>query len=641
MKTEHRILAKKITVPIIMSCVSFAFFLFVLEISLRLISFSINHRFFSSLNEPRGTEVTILCLGDSYTVGGQGSFEASYPKILEIKLKGVTPLQYKVFNGGVCEANSTQVLRRLRKIISLRHIDHVILEVGSANRFNLVGYNFYKNKRNRPWEELRVLKMLRILCTNIRGLWVKSESSDHFNSLPMPFTRHGNDTVTKLSTEKRPAETVNEVNRYIESASSLMKLGEYAEAENILKDAIKIHPDNLELHFFLGKFYFARERFDEAEALFEDLIRLDLLNYKYYLSLAVCLDTHYKYALSEINFMSQNELLPIRGHPYYMISENNADNAEQHKTRIEQLILKTLSLAPNNGPEAIRAYSMLSDLYKGTAKHKKVLDAVRKLENVPENVMALLYWRQGDLVKAEEGYKKWLGKNTNNQKAYEELANFYNTLGRTKEADSINNVRRIKFSAFDPGQKTPKKTIQDRVAEKLLAIRTCPRDFHEYYRLIKAFDVQNKYSASQILDSLEKIMLEDPNIKKNATFMHYCSFFKDRQKWETDIYKWLEHDLDEMADLCSKNGINLIIQDYPYPYQKVNETLKKAAQKRGLLFVENQSIFDKLTHEESWGKYFFDDDHCTTVGHEVMVDNILKVLKDNNVIPTSPPINPN
>ncbi|MFH1619955.1 MAG: tetratricopeptide repeat protein [bacterium] len=672
MKNKFKIPAEKITVPLAIILAGFIALFSALEIGLRLISHNLDKPFLTSVKETGGARITILCMGDSYTVGGQGTFEDSYPKILEEKLNSMYPGKYKVFNGGVCEANSTQVLRRLKKIIGLRRIDHVILQAGSANRFNLVGYNLYKNRKPAVGEEFRVRKMIRILVTNIKGRLLKFRSTRFFERLPAYPDTQTNPADTNSRSENEPTALSGPDSSPVRMAQKHMVRGDYGTKEKLLKQAVDKNPADDKLAGQLGWFYAQYGRFDEAEAVFRKRIERDPKNYTHYTDLAECYQRHHRYSLLEATFMPGDELLPIQAQSYYMITDDNSDALVQNE--IENLLKKAVKLAPMDkipriklasfyaftsrnkeakailkdihkkwpdSPDACIAFSKMYKYLRALQPGQEMLNAACDFRNVPDSILADICESKGEYAKSESIHKKLIKNNPGDWNSYIQLAEFYQRQQRIEDANNMLSMglRQCKKTAADippfllPVTDSSRMTKPEKMMQASLnEIRSKPRDFHYYYYLLKTYELQNKFNAGHVLAVLEDVKRKDPDIAKNVTFMHYCSFFSEQEKWENGIYKWLANDLDEIADLCSKAGINLIIQNYPYPYYAVNKTLKRASEKHGLLFVNNQSVFDKLTRENSRVKYFKDDDHCTALGHRIISDNIILAMKNRHII---------
>jgi len=323
--------------------------------------------------------------------------------------------------------------------------------------------------------------------------------------------------------------------------------------------------------------------------------------------LAKCYQEHYRYSLLETTFMPGDELLPIQAQPYYLITDDNF--AALVPTKIEDLLKKAVNLAPTDKTPRLK----LARFYARTSRIKQAKTMLQ------------------DII------KKWPDSSHDACNAFHDIAGDWWNPDKESEIEAFFAICAVRPKSIPPVLSTYERSQRpaQMMRRSLDRIREDPRNFHAYYHLMKFYELQNTYNARDVLDFLEEIKQQDPNIINNTTFMQYCSFFNDRKKWEKKLYQWLEHDLDEIADLCSRAGINLIIQNYPYPYHAVNEILKHASAKRGLLFVDNQSLFDKLTRGSSPGKYFQDDDHCTALGHEIIADNVIRAMKSRNIIVAS------
>ncbi len=111
----------KVGTKLIISAVSLLFFLGILETGLRIAGRIYSGRITAESGSyvKDGDYITILTIGDSYTVGGAVAREDSYPSILQEKLSAEVKEYVRVINGGICEANSTQVLQVLQ---ALQHL---------------------------------------------------------------------------------------------------------------------------------------------------------------------------------------------------------------------------------------------------------------------------------------------------------------------------------------------------------------------------------------------------------------------------------------------------------------------------------------------------------------------------------------
>lgn len=125
-----------------MNLVMFIVFFIFLEAGLRIVGYGYSRGrviFESNFVKDSGKTRTILCLGDSFTYGGNVKSNQIYPyflwKILQKDMKN----NIRIVNRGYCERNSTQILSELRDNIKKFEPQVVILLVGSTERTNLIG----------------------------------------------------------------------------------------------------------------------------------------------------------------------------------------------------------------------------------------------------------------------------------------------------------------------------------------------------------------------------------------------------------------------------------------------------------------------------------------------------------------------
>lgn len=95
-------------------------------------------------------EFVILCLGDSHTYGVDAPRNLSYPRQLANLLNNADPnTKYRVINYGVPGFNSSQALRRLRKLYAAGETRPrvVIINVGKNNDHNFQEARFWLDKQ--------------------------------------------------------------------------------------------------------------------------------------------------------------------------------------------------------------------------------------------------------------------------------------------------------------------------------------------------------------------------------------------------------------------------------------------------------------------------------------------------------------
>ncbi|MBZ0165161.1 MAG: hypothetical protein K8I00_00040, partial [Candidatus Omnitrophica bacterium] len=170
----------------------------------------------------------------------------------------------------------------------------------------------------------------------------------------------------------------------------------------------------------------------------------------------------------------------------------------------------------------------------------------------------------------------------------------------------------------------------DRAIDSYLqAIALDPEADYFYYEINKLFDSQSHYTSKMMYDKLKSLAAETPGMSLSKMYQNHLQLYQDRQKWEAGIEEWVRHDLDHMAALCRKKGVKLIIQKYPVSYPMANKVLEETARKYSLPVVDHLSRFEAL---EPKNKYFFDDDHCTRIGHQIMAANIMDTLVKSEII---------
>ncbi|MBU2035158.1 MAG: hypothetical protein KJ722_04040 [Candidatus Omnitrophica bacterium] len=153
----------------------FFVFLLILEIALR-ISGLLYVRFSQVSNKPVSNKkgvYTILCLGDSFTLGIGGSKGHSYPEQLEILLNsGGLDKKFKVFRE--FRINSSTVLANLKQDLQKYKPDSVIIMTGCNDRWSMENCRFFGAKNgNLPaaidafLHVSRVYKLIKISFLNI------------------------------------------------------------------------------------------------------------------------------------------------------------------------------------------------------------------------------------------------------------------------------------------------------------------------------------------------------------------------------------------------------------------------------------------------------------------------------------------
>lgn len=563
--------------------VSFIFFLFLLEVSLRIIGavWQQNRPDYLSEESIEKHDNVVACFGDSYTVGGLGAKDLSYPGILN----NMTADKITVLNLGVCESNSSQVLEAIGNYTSANNPKAIVLLVGAANK-----YNFYGMKKINFYHKLRIYKMYKIIKLSLADRFLKKQVKKSFRETPNTGYYLSND-IEKIFSDARqidnPRGTLHMANYYMSRKNDRLPIqSSFVEAgHKKIKEIIeslseqekqKILIDIVNIYSFIGDKDKAGHYYELAKKHSPEKAKEMFVFY--------CLDNHdmeEKDKLKSFNdFIAEN---PYDG--YCNILVYYLDKAVFIKDEAEKA--RRLNLA------------------------KYYLDKIIKIdpENRRTHEMTLAFYREnGEFEKAQELYEtKFLeqGMSTRFRSFYYKMAYYLIYYGKFSEAVEYF------LKAFEQNPKL---------------------DLHCYYYFSKAFDLQNKYDAKYVLNEFDKISLKYPYLKNNTFFNTCKKSFKNRLDFEKEILEWLQCDIEKIIYLCKKKNIKLFMQNYPFPYHAVNKLLRQIAEKNNIMFIDNYSVFEKMTEQYGFGKYFLDFDHCTEEGHKIIADNVYSALIKNKIM---------
>lgn len=219
----------------------------------------------------------IVCLGDSYTYGTGAGFEHSYPAQLEDMLnKRQKGIKFQVFNLGVPGYNSEQVKQRLKKSIIKLKPDSVIVITGDNDP-----WNFALTEKKVTLLGLKTKAILSGL--RIYRLFAKLTADTTFKDDGMDVNKlilYGNkcranlhfkkaEEYYKKVLEKEPNNTVG----LLELARCYKLNGEFNKATNILKSAIRLDSNNVEIWGELDDLVIHQNKAEEKVKLFASLLQ--------------------------------------------------------------------------------------------------------------------------------------------------------------------------------------------------------------------------------------------------------------------------------------------------------------------------------------------------------------------------------
>lgn len=182
-----------------------------------------------------GSGGTILCLGDSFTVGASAPERQSYPAQLEhILNRNGSGLTFTVINDGRLGQNTAQLLDELERELDETSPSLVVLLTGGANAWNFYGYHSYLEEGwpARLADRLDTIKLVK-LARLLKAAGAASED-------PLPrLTGKAGGTPQCLP----PASAPRIAALYREAELALGK-GDRAAAIERLKEAVLLDPGN-------------------------------------------------------------------------------------------------------------------------------------------------------------------------------------------------------------------------------------------------------------------------------------------------------------------------------------------------------------------------------------------------------------
>ncbi|MBU1912403.1 MAG: hypothetical protein KKB22_02555, partial [Candidatus Omnitrophica bacterium] len=246
--------------------------LLLLEISLRIAGGSFQRGLESKTESPARKEenlYTILCLGNSYTLGAGAPEGESYPdqlqRLLDKEAKGK---KIRVKNGGVSGQNSAELLELLEYNIKKTNPNLIILQTGQTNYMNQYKYTTYLAREhgtsaipkkfifasNDFLYKSRVYRLAQLLTSNVKEK-IKVSSQRKRDYVYFQFENEYREATDWIQTMKHSPATGKE--RYIdpEKAEQLI---------NLFTKRMKLIPKDTESYARIEQVYLLQKKYAEA-----------------------------------------------------------------------------------------------------------------------------------------------------------------------------------------------------------------------------------------------------------------------------------------------------------------------------------------------------------------------------------------
>lgn len=285
-------LLKRIFVPAAFFLAGLAACLILLELSLRVAAFLYVHYNSPNASAQTDSRLTVACFGDSFTENGHTSYKERYPAQMQ-RIFDAAGEKVRVVNYGVCESNSSQTLRRMRRVLKTHHVDYVVLLTGSTNRYNLIGFN--DNGFTRFVKELRTVRLAHVFRIYVRDRLLRTRAGHPafvFDTVGWESEAPTVDAVKAMVRKEPEYENMLWANYYmsqmrfpdaleylqrekamggrghnpmilVDMGECYEGMGDYPSAERMYQLAAKINP--AAGHLALGKHYAQRGKYGMAE----------------------------------------------------------------------------------------------------------------------------------------------------------------------------------------------------------------------------------------------------------------------------------------------------------------------------------------------------------------------------------------
>lgn len=124
-------------------------------------------------------------------------------------------------------------------------------------------------------------------------------------------------------------------------------------------------------------------------------------------------------------------------------------------------------------------------------------------------------------------------------------------------------------------------------------------------------------------------------LKNNSALEEIIAMYKARQFHYEESNSWIISDVEEIIDICRKNKVKIILQNYPPVVRPVvSILLREAAKRYQVPFVDNYQIFYNLLLDKELIEDVFSGDkkHCSERGYGIMAENIYDKMAKEGIV---------
>lgn len=236
-----------------------------LEVALRIVGMIHFREVTARKGEVRGSDYTILCMGDSFTFGIGASEGGDYPRQLERLLNSkIRNRRFVVVNRGVGGYNTSQILNYFPAWVDEIKPDLIVVMAGGANAWNYWGYRAYKrgdsvlSRMHDQLYRIRIFKLIKLLQKRF----------------PDAIAWRLKVNAIELFKDRIKVDP-NDADNYRGLGYVFRELGDYTQSIECFKAAIEAYPGDPELYAEVGKTYLRVNKSGEAIDWFKRGIAVD------------------------------------------------------------------------------------------------------------------------------------------------------------------------------------------------------------------------------------------------------------------------------------------------------------------------------------------------------------------------------
>ncbi len=260
----------------------------------------------------------IMCLGESTTAGGEGSYPAQLEQVLNRRNPG---LKFSVINKGVPAIETNHILAHLEENLRECRPDMVTAMIG-VNEYYVKYYEDIADTQTFWFKNFKVYRLFKIL-------WMNCVKKNYAGALPSAGQEGSVSTpqlvkageegtcvggLSPFRTEEEGrialAKDPQDAAAYFRLALFFMQQIKLPEAIEAYKKSIELNPKNEAAYFNLGLCFNNLKNYGLAEGSFNKAAEINPLNAKAFMNMGLCLMYQAKYIQAEKAFLRAIEVEP-------------------------------------------------------------------------------------------------------------------------------------------------------------------------------------------------------------------------------------------------------------------------------------------------------------------------------------------